>query len=181
MAKLAKVISGGQTGVDQAALRAAQSCGLEVGGWCPPGRACESGVIPSGFPLQETEQDRSPDAPDMPRSQRTEWNVLDSDATLVVAQRGASHALLPGFGVASSESVTEDPGTTWTIECAKRYGRPLLVCDVNDSKVKEKIQQWLNESQSKTLNVAGLSESDSPGIGQKAYALVKSVLTANGR
>ncbi|HEX3129094.1 MAG TPA: putative molybdenum carrier protein [Thermoanaerobaculia bacterium] len=40
---MVKVISGGQTGVDQAALRAAQDCGLEVGGWCPPGRLCETG------------------------------------------------------------------------------------------------------------------------------------------
>src|SRR5262249_34585914 len=44
--RLAALVSGGQTGVDQAALRAGQECGLEVGGWCPPGRACESGEIP---------------------------------------------------------------------------------------------------------------------------------------
>jgi len=79
-----KIISGGQTGVDQAALITAQKIGLETGGWCPPGRVCESGTIPEYFPLKETPQERSPDAVDVPRSQRTEWNVRDSDATLIV-------------------------------------------------------------------------------------------------
>ncbi|MEY2585055.1 MAG: hypothetical protein QOD80_1081, partial [Verrucomicrobiota bacterium] len=51
MRTLTKVISGGQTGVDQAALRAARDSGLEIGGWCPPGRVCEDGVIPAEFPL----------------------------------------------------------------------------------------------------------------------------------
>ena len=61
--------------VDQAALRAAASYGVPIGGWCPPGRVCEDGIIPDLFPLVETPTDRSPDAADVPRSQRTEWNV----------------------------------------------------------------------------------------------------------
>jgi len=142
---LGKVISGGQTGVDQAALWAAIDCGLAIGGWCPPGRVCEAGAIPPEFPLEETEQDRSVDAPDVPRSQRTEWNVRDSDGMLVLAGGPPSY----GYGVAgSSESVREsiddaatedtaDPGTDWAIQCAKRYGRPLLVCDVADPDAKQ--------------------------------------------
>src|SRR2546423_4826044 len=90
MSVVRKVISGGQTGVDQAALRAAKNCGLEIGGWCPPGRLCDNGVIPPEFPLKETPQEQSPDAPDVPRSQRTEWNVRDSDGTLVIEARHAS-------------------------------------------------------------------------------------------
>src|SRR6266403_453164 len=120
MSKLTKVISGGQTGADQAALRAARECGLAIGGWCPPGRECEAGVIPPEFPLQETPRERSPDAPDVPRSQRTEWNVRDSDGTLVIRSGKVSHRPLRGFGAASSDAAT-DPGTQWTIQCAERY------------------------------------------------------------
>lgn len=73
-----------QTGVDQAALRAAMACGLATGGWCPPGCVSEDGKIPDIFSLKETPEERSQDVPDIPRSQRTQWNVRDSDATLVL-------------------------------------------------------------------------------------------------
>ena len=82
------IVSGGQTGVDQAALRAAQALGLRGGGWCPPGRACESGTIPVQFEMIETPSERSALAPEVARSQRTEWNVRDADATLIVAPGG---------------------------------------------------------------------------------------------
>ena len=159
---LVKVISGGQTGVDQAALRAARDSGLQVGGWCPPGRECEAGVISAEFPLKETERDRSLNAPDVPRSQRTEWNVRDSDATLVIT---------------ASEAATEerDSGAEWTIECARRYKRPLLVCDVDDAGAADEMARWLAANGIGTLNVAGPAESTSPGIGDLAYTLLTNV------
>lgn len=160
--QLLKVISGGQTGVDQAALRAARDCGLEIGGWCPPGRECEAGTIPPEFPLKETVSDRSLSAPDIPHSQRTEWNVRDSDATLVI-----------------QPVAQEDPGTEWTIACAKRLDRRLLVCDVDDPEVTEKINHWLATGAIGTLNIAGPSESTSPGIGEQANTLLKRVLETN--
>jgi Circularly permutated YpsA SLOG family len=101
---LTKIVSGGQDGVDQAALRAAQALGVACGGWCPPGRKCNSGVIPEVFPLQETPYDRSPDAPATPRSLRTEWNVRDSAATVIFR---------PSIGT------KDDPGTDFTERCAK--------------------------------------------------------------
>src|SRR6476646_267148 len=159
MRELQKVISGGQTGVNQAALRAAKDCGLEIGGWCPPGRECEGGVIPAEFPLKETPKDRSADAPEVPRSQRTEWNVRDSDGTLFI---------VAGL----------DAGTKWTIECARRYERPLLACNFDDPKAVAKVRQWLAANSINVLNVAGPSEAKAPGIGPRAYALLRDVLEA---
>jgi hypothetical protein len=163
--KLHKIISGGQTGVDQAALRAAKDCGLEIGGWCAPGREGESGAIPAEFPLKETERERSPEAPSVPRSQRTEWNVRDSDGTLVMRLGNRS-------GCATSA------GTEWTIECARLYRRPLLVCEVDEPSATGKIESWLAANAIGILNVAGPSEATAPGIGGRSYALLKQVLTA---
>ena len=165
MIRVTKIISGGQTGVDQAALRAAQQSGLACGGWCPPGRTCESGIIPSHFPLQETPKERSAEAARIPRSQRTEWNVRDSDGTLILQPR--THE-------------TQDPGTDWTARCAARYGRPFLVCDPSDPTAPVKIRQWLVALAVRTLNVAGPSEGASAGIGEQAYALLVQILTGNG-
>ena len=156
MRTLKKVISGGQTGVDRAALRAASERGLEIGGWCPPGRVSEAGVIPAEFPLRETERERSPDAQDVPRSQRTEWNVRDSDGTLVIETANASR----------------DAGTEWARKCAASYGKPFLDCDVADPNAAKNIRQWLGAFAVETLNVGGPSESAAPGIGENAYALL---------
>ena len=170
MRTLRKILSGGQTGVDQAALRAAREFGLEIGGWCPPGRVCETGVVPEEFPLEETPSDRSPDAPDVPRSQRTEWNVRDSNGTLVIGAGDASRPPSRGYGAADSDAAT---GVEWTIECATRYQRPLLLCDLDDPDVAEKINKWLAANSITTLNVAGPSESMVPGIGERAYSLLR--------
>ena len=125
-------------------------------------------MIPSEFPLQETDRERSPDAPNIPRSQRTEWNVRDSDATLVIRSGEASH----------SDAATEegaDRGTDWAMQCAKRHGRPLFVCDVSDPDAKRKIQEWLKQIPIKVLSVGGPAESTSPGIGVRAYRLLRDV------
>ena len=161
-----RIISGGQTGVDQAALRAAEAAGLELGGWCPPGRTSESGRIPDRFPLRETPEERSPKAPDIPRSLRTEWNVRDSDATLILRK------LIP------TQPTQRDPGTIWAFECAILYGKPLLLCDLNDSKHAKNnlVRTWLDGLEIGTLNVAGPAESAQPGIGRLAEEFLLEVL-----
>jgi hypothetical protein len=151
-----KIISGGQTGVDQAALDVALSLGIECGGWCPPGRLCESGIIPGKYPLVETPYERSEKAPGIPRSLRTEWNVRDSDATLILKPCDAPH----------------DIGTEWTIKCAEEYGKPILIIDPYRNNSPQQIIRWLKENHFKTLNIAGPSESNSPGIYQKVFALL---------
>ena len=75
MPKILKIVSGGQTGADRAALDWAIANGVDYGGWCPKGRRSEDGTIPSQYQLQET---LSTDY-----LQRTEWNVRDSDGTVI--------------------------------------------------------------------------------------------------
>gem|GEM_PF-334132 len=170
MATLRKVISGGQTGVDRAALAAARAEGLSIGGWCPPGRASEAGPIPPDLPLTETPAERSADAPDVPRLQRTEWNVSDADATLVLSPAAGSSGS-PG----SLTAGPDDPGTAWAVRCAERYGRPLLVVSPDAPSGVRKIVRWLADQEIATLNVAGPSEGTCPGSGERAFALLSAV------
>ncbi len=168
MSRVRRVVSGGQTGVDQAALRAAMALGIEIGGWCPPGRVCEGGTIPEELPLVPTPEERSVHAPDIPRSLRTEWNVSDSDGTLVIRP---------------SVERAPDPGTSFTEEWAARLGRPCLVVRVGihdggaeDEECIGAVRQWLRLEEIDILNIAGPSESAVPGIGEYAYALMLRIL-----
>ena len=161
--RLTVVIAGGQTGVDQAALRAARDAGLHTSGWCPPICESDDGPIPPEFGLHPTPLDRSPDAPEVPRSQRTEWNVRDADATLILRP---------------SNSMALDPGTDWATRCTARYGRLVLTLDPSDEESVAIISNWLRTQPVTTLNVAGPSERTAPGIGERAYALMKNVFVA---
>jgi hypothetical protein len=96
-----KIISGGQTGADRAALDWAIAHGIQHGGWCPAGRRTEDGVIPERYSLQETPAHRY--------QQRTQWNVRDSDATLII-----------------SLSAELTGGSLATQEWAKKMNRPCL-------------------------------------------------------
>merc|ERR1712150_169946 len=93
---LERIVSGGQTGVDSAGLDAAMHCGIPCGGWCPAGRRSDEGIIPEYYPLKET--------PKRNYLQRTEWNVRDSDGTvLLVWQR-----LIPGRGTDKTRKFAEN-------------------------------------------------------------------------
>jgi len=142
-----KIVSGGQTGVDRGALDAAMALGIPHGGWCPQGRLAEDGVIPPRYKLTETE---SPEY-----RVRTEQNVLDSDATLIV-HRGPLRG-----------------GTELTRQLAERHGKPCLAVDLDAPPDLEAIRRWLAESRAEILNVAGPRESQSQGISARATALLK--------
>ncbi len=136
-----KIVSGGQTGVDQAALDWAIRHGFDHGGWCPRGRRTESGPAPPRFRLIET--------PSAEYAQRTEWNVRDSDATVIF----------------SSDPELAD-GTLFTRECVIRWGRPLLhlVRDGNAHASRE-LAEFCRSSAVRVLNVAGPRQSGDPAMG----------------
>ena len=142
-----KVVSGGQTGVDRAALDAALALGIPIGGWCPRGRLAEDGMIPAEYPLRETPGEDS--------AERTEWNVRDADATLVLTRGRPS------------------PGTALTIDLARRLERRLLVLDLRDGPDPDAVARFVEEGAVGVLNVAGPRESQSPGIGQEARAFLE--------
>lgn len=163
MAYIKKIISGGQTGVDQAALKAGLDLGYPVGGWCPPGRLCENGTIPGEYPLKETEKDRSDLAPDVPRSRRTEFNVRYSDATLIFRPQGLNN----------------DPGTEYNIRFAEIYNKPFLIIDPYAADIRSTITDWLTSKHIDTLNIAGPSEKKLPGINKKVYEILLEILSGN--
>ncbi|MBN1394233.1 MAG: putative molybdenum carrier protein [Pirellulales bacterium] len=144
-----KIISGGQTGVDRAALDAAVELGLPHGGWCPLGRAAEDGRIPDRYELRET------DSPEYPA--RTERNVIEADATLIL-HRG------PLSG-----------GTELTVRLAERHNRPHLVVDLDGAIDSAEVRHWLEETGVSILNVAGPRESQSPGIYESAREFLAGV------
>jgi len=142
-----KIISGGQTGVDRGALDAAVALGIEHGGWCPLGRLAEDGCIPGRYRLRETET--------ADYRERTERNVLDSDATLILC-RGA----LSG-------------GTELTRRLAEAHGRPCRVVDLAGTPPVEPLRRWLAEHRVSVLNVAGPRESQFPGITTAAQEFIE--------
>jgi hypothetical protein len=150
-----KIISGGQTGVDRAALDIAFELGLPCGGWCPKGRAAEDGVIPPHYPLIETTSDRY--------ALRTEWNVRDSDGTLIVT-RGQPTG-----------------GTAFTVDVTERLKKPCLIADLDDQSAPDTVATWLAGNQIRVLNVAGPRESTCPGIHAQAAAFLRRIFSADLR
>lgn len=139
--------------MDRAALDFAIRHGYEHGGWCPRGRLAEDGVIPAIYQLRET------DSPDY--NERTEKNVLDSDATLIVAQERK----LSG-------------GTAFTKARAEQHGRQVIVVYEPEgaSKSAAALSKFLKRNNVRTLNVAGQRESQAPGIGKFVMELLQAAL-----
>jgi hypothetical protein len=165
---LKKIIAGGQTGVDQAALLAAIDRGLEHGGWCPPGRMCEDGVIPVKFNLTETPEERDVYAPEIPRSQRTIWNVRDADGLLVFVEGRKLHS--------DNNRQAHDLGTELALETAKRLGKPYLVVYLNRRISVTEVTEWITSNNIEVLNVAGPSEGNSPRIYELVHKWMKKII-----
>ena len=158
-----KIISGGQTGVDRAALDVAIERGMSWGGWCPKGGWAEDFPDPPGLLNKYPELTETPlRQPE----QRTEWNVRDSDAILIITDR---------------EGLAVSRGTKRAQEWADHYGKPLLVVNVGQPGAVAQVAQWLRVQRKRfgvhmALGVAGPRESEAPGIYASARELMAGVL-----
>jgi len=149
---LKKIVSGGQTGADQAALDVAIKLEIPYGGWIPKGRITEVGVLDSKYKLKEMETANY--------NKRTEQNVIDSDGTLII-----SHGRLTG-------------GSDYTREMALLHHRPWLHIDLNKTgafQAAGKIKSWITENEIEVLNVAGPRASKDPAIYQATVDIIETV------
>ncbi|MCG8343942.1 MAG: putative molybdenum carrier protein [Chlorobiales bacterium] len=143
-----KIISGGQTGVDRAALDFALANRIEHGGWCPRGRRAEDGVLNEKYTLHET--------PRKDYRQRTRWNVRDSDGTLIIVNHELSG------------------GTRYTFEVARKLKKPVMMVDTGGQGKDDEVLDWLEENDVQVLNVAGPRSSSEPEI----YTMTRNLLDA---
>lgn len=157
--------SGGQTGVDRAALRVAVRRGLLYLGWCPQGGWAEDCPEPPGIRLQFPRLVETPSAD--PR-QRTAWNVRDSHATLILT---------------SEDGLLRSPGTRFTQTMAELvFVRPLLIVRAADLDAVPRVVEWLGDLQRRfaestlVVNFAGPRESTAPGIGDLSERFIERLL-----
>ena len=158
-----KVTSGGQSGVDRAALDAAIACGIDYGGWCPRGGWAEDFPSPPGvlskYPLLK-------ETPLSDPAQRTEWNVRDANAILIVVGAG---------GTAVSK------GTALAVELAQRDRHPTLTIDPSDQGARTHAIAWLAAQRATfgetfVLSIGGPRESEAPGIYARAFTFLRGAL-----
>lgn len=149
LSNIEKIISGGQTGVDRAALDVAIRFHIQCGGWCPKGRRAEDGVIPIKYPLKETRSEGY--------EERTKRNVDDSDGTLILA-----------FGTDLTG------GTNLTALYVTNIKKPLYQINMSQDVDVKKFWGWIEQNRIKTLNVAGPREVPPQ---KKIYTSASTILT----
>lgn len=158
-----KILSGGQSGVDRAALDAALALRMDYGGWCPKGGWAEDCPEPPGVLAKYPKLKETPSAE---AAQRTEWNVRDADACLILIEAGGLDA---------------SRGTKLASELAHHYRKPLLIVNLRDAKLAEQAKLWLRVQEAKhgcdlKLAIGGPRESESPGIYLNAIAFIEALL-----
>lgn len=149
------IVSGGQTGVDRAALDTALRFGFNCTGWCPKGRIAEDGIISKKYPLKET------DSSDY--ALRTKLNAADTDGTLILYLE------------------TPDKGTKQTIEYCKALKKPIFIQVLTEKYMIGQLLLWIKQNKIQHLNIAGPRESSAPGIYLKTIEYLSEVFrkTAN--
>jgi len=146
-----KLISGGQTGADRAGLDVAIRWAFPHGGWCPKGRKAEDGIIGGHYQLLET--------PSASYLQRTEWNVRDSDATVIFTISGE----LSG-------------GSKRTAEFAEKHRKPWIHLAQRSSSYEDPaliLQRFVVENGVQVLNLAGSRGSKEPDVWKFAYGTLQ--------
>jgi hypothetical protein len=159
------LISGGQSGVDRAALDAAIALGIAYAGWCPRGGWAEDFPTPPGLlaPYPELKE-----TPLVEPAQRTEWNVRDADACLIIVDAA-------GIDVSA--------GTTLAQDLAHRYRKPVFIVDLSAPEGLKDASLWLRVQQARRgadlkLAIGGPRESEAPGIYAKAKEFIAALLNA---
>lgn len=155
-----KIVSGGQTGVDRAALDVAIGLKISHGGWCPYERKAEDGIIPTKYKLKQApaptlEENLDPDAI---YKKRTELNARDSDGTLIIVK---------GSPIG---------GTLYTIEMAEKHKRPYLIFHLSENLKITDIADWIVKNNIHKLNIAGPRASQVSGIYDSAYEILHQLL-----
>ena len=155
-----KIVSGGQTGVDQAGLLIANELKIPLGGWCPKGGLDEDGTcILKIYPSLKETATTDPD-------ERTKLNIRDSDGTLIIVP------CLP-----LPEKIQD--GTRLTIADAERQRKPFLIISLIDREhAVDEIREWISRESIRVLNIAGPRESNSPGIHSQACDLFRELFVA---
>ena len=148
-----KIISGGQTGVNRAALDIAIENGIPCGGWCPRGRRAEDGPIDPKYPLKETKSQEY--------QFRSEANVIAAEGTLIL----------------TIGKLTE--GTAYTAQMALKYRKPYLIVDLKKKIEPKAVREWASAHKIHVLNVSGPRESKKPGIYEKAKRFLQGILEKN--
>ncbi len=149
---LRRIVSGGQTGADQAGLRAARAAGIENGGWAPKGWATEDGpaLWLAEFGLIE--------CPIAGYPARTEANARDSDGTIWFGSQDSS-----GFRV--------------TMNACRRYGKPTFIFIFGQT-TPDDVTDWIPANRICVLNIAGNRESKSPGIAERVGDFLATALSS---
>lgn len=149
MIRITHIISGGQTGVDRAALDFSIEMDIPHSGFCPNGRWAEDGIIDKRYQLTETQEED-------PKF-RTKLNVINSDATLIIFD-------------------SKDEGTQLTIDLCSEFQKPIFIIELSKKHSKTAFQNCLDLPDISRLNIAGPRESNNPGIYLKAYELLKKMI-----
>ena len=160
-----KILTGGQSGVDRAALDVTIARGIGYGGWCPKGGWAEDFAEPPGLLAKYPELQETPLADP---AQRTEWNVRDADACLIVVDAG-------GLDVSA--------GTTLASDLAHRYRKPLYVAKLDSAEGVKHASLWLRVQRARRgddlkLAIGGPRESEAAGIYERAAAFIRALIDA---